>query len=236
VRKVAETAVGLYITNDKPNVTGLILAGSADFKTELSGSDMFDPRLQAKILKLVDVSYGGENGFNQAIELSQECLANVKFIQEKKLIGRYFDEISQDTGKYCFGFEDTIKSLDMGAVETLIVWENLDVQRYTLKNHQTEEERVIHIRPDEEKNKTLFMDGGVELEVLEKMALIEWFANNYKQFGATLEIITDKSQEGSQFCRGFGGVGGILRYKVDFQSFEVFESDYVKDDLDDFDF
>ena len=48
-----------------------------------------------KIIKLVDVSYGGENGFNQAIELAAESLANVKFIQEKKLIGKYFDEISQ---------------------------------------------------------------------------------------------------------------------------------------------
>ena len=46
-------------------------------------------RLQGKVLKLVDVSYGGENGFNQAIELSAEVLSNVKFIQEKKLIGRY---------------------------------------------------------------------------------------------------------------------------------------------------
>jgi hypothetical protein len=25
-----------------------------------------------------------------------------------------------------------------------------------------------------------------------------------------------RSQEGSQFCKGFGGIGGILRYKVDF--------------------
>jgi peptide chain release factor subunit 1 len=51
---------------------GLILAGSADFKTELSQSDMFDPRLQAKIIKLVDVSYGGENGFNQVrVEIPQ---------------------------------------------------------------------------------------------------------------------------------------------------------------------
>jgi len=33
------------------------------------------------------VSYGGENGFNQAIELASEALGNVKFIQEKKLIG-----------------------------------------------------------------------------------------------------------------------------------------------------
>ena len=81
--QVAEVAVQLFISNDKPNCSGLILAGSADFKTELSQSDMFDSRLQvsddelpegsiiklllfqAKIIKLVDISYGGENGFNQ---------------------------------------------------------------------------------------------------------------------------------------------------------------------------
>jgi hypothetical protein len=45
-------------------------------------------RLQAKVIKIVDVSYGGENGFNQAIELASDALANVKFIQEKKLIGK----------------------------------------------------------------------------------------------------------------------------------------------------
>ena len=43
VRKVAEVAVQLFITNDRPNIAGLVLAGSADFKTELSQSDMFDP-------------------------------------------------------------------------------------------------------------------------------------------------------------------------------------------------
>lgn len=235
VRKVAETAVQLYITNDRPNVTGLILAGSADFKSELSQSDMFDQRLQSKVLKLVDVSYGGENGFNQAIELASEVLANVKFIQEKKLIGRYFDEISQDTGKFCFGVEDTLKGLEMGAVDILIVWENLEISRLVLKNHQTDEEKILHLNPEQEKDKTYSIDSetGVELELVEKMPLLEWLANNYKTFGATLEIITDKSQEGAQFCKGFGGVGGILRYRVDFQSMELDEYDNDFSDSDD---
>lgn len=48
------------------------------------------------------------------------------------------------------------------------------------------------------------------MELLESQPLLEWLANNYKSFGATLEIITDKSQEGSQFVRGFGGIGGNL--------------------------
>jgi len=236
VRKVAETAVQLFLTNDKANVSGLILAGSADFKTELSQSDMFDQRLQAKIIKLVDVSYGGENGFNQAIELAAESLANVKFIQEKKLIGKYFDEISQDTGKYCFGVDDTLKALEMGAVETLICWENLDIQRVTLKNHATGEEKILFLNSEQEKDKTHFMDqeSGVELELEENMPLLEWLANNYKRFGAALEIITDRSQEGSQYVRGFGGIGGMLRYLVDFQSLQCDDFDEEEYDLDDY--
>ena len=69
-------------------MAGLILAGSADFKNDLNQSDMFDNRLQTKVIKVIDVSYGGENGFNQAIELAADTLGNVKFIQEKKLIGK----------------------------------------------------------------------------------------------------------------------------------------------------
>lgn len=51
-------SVQMFITNDRPNVSGIILAGSADFKTDLGQSDMFDPRLQAVVLGSVDVSYG----------------------------------------------------------------------------------------------------------------------------------------------------------------------------------
>ena len=82
------------------------------------------------------------------------------------------------------------------------------------------------MNPEQEKDKTLFLDreSGVELELVEKCALLEWLANSYKSFGATLELVTDRSQEGSQFCKGFGGIGGILRYRVDFQSME-YESD-----------
>jgi hypothetical protein len=56
----------------------------------------------------------------------------------------------------------------------------------------------------------------VELEVVDKTPLVDWLANHYKDFGAKLEFVTNKSQEGSQFVRGFGGIGGILRWKLDF--------------------
>jgi peptide chain release factor subunit 1 len=217
LRKVAELAVQFFITNDRPNVSGIIVAGSADFKSELSSSDMFDQRLRSIVLKIVDVSYGGDNGFNQAIELSTEVLANVKFIQEKKLISTFFDEIAQDTGKYCFGVEDTLRCLDLGAVHTLILWENLEITRYQFKNPAGGADVIKYLTKDDEKDTENFKDEGTgqDLETIEAVSLVEWFANNYKSFGATLEFVTNRSQEGSQFCKGFGGIGGVLRYKVD---------------------
>ena len=136
VRKVAELAVQNFITNDRPNVAGLVLAGSAEFKNDLAQSDMFDQRLKDAVVAIVDVSYGGDNGFNQAVELASETLANVKFVQERKLINAFFEQISVDNGKFVFGVKDTLSVLEMGAVETLIVWEELPVVRFTLRDAQ----------------------------------------------------------------------------------------------------
>lgn len=175
----------------------------------------------------------------KAIELAAESLANVKFVQEKRLIQKYFDEISQDTGKYCFGIDDTLKALELGAVETLIVWENMDITRYILRNAaggtisfflllvfisdfvDSAEEIIIHSNKEMEKDREKFMDKSTGLEMeqsTDPQPLLEWFAEKYKEFGANLEFVTNRSQEGAQFVKGFGGIGGLLRYKVDFNN------------------
>ena len=62
VRKAAEMATALFVPDGhRPNVQGIVLAGSVDFKSELMRSDLFDPRLQKIVLKMVDFSYGGES-------------------------------------------------------------------------------------------------------------------------------------------------------------------------------
>lgn len=226
VRKVAEMATQLFVPDgQKPNVQGIVLAGSADFKSELMRSDLFDQRLHKIVVKMVDVSYGGENGFNQAIELSADSLANVKLMKEKKLLQKYFDQIAQDTGQYCFMVDDTLKGLEMGAVEDLIIWDNLDIQRYKVRNIQTQEESILHLTKEQEADDKYFRDAqtGVELETIEKESLVEWFAENYKDYGCNLEFITDRSAEGTQFVKGFGGIGGTLRWKVDLAELNAYD-------------
>lgn len=234
VRKVAEIAVTQFIPDgQKVNTTGLILAGSADFKTDLYNSELFDQRLKAKVLKTVDVSYGGENGFNQAIDLAAETLGNVKFIQEKKLVQRYFDEISKDTNKYCFGVADTMLACQQGAVEILIVWENMEHTRVELENPQTGEKTIKILSKEQMNDMSNFVDqdSGVEYESREQELFVDWLAAHYKDFGTQLEFITDRSQEGAQFVQGFGGIGGLMRYEVNFEVYEEPEEDEDWEDL-----
>jgi len=83
-------------------------------------------------------------------------------------------------------------------------------------------DKVLHLTPSQENNATLFKDPetGQDYEVKEKMPLIEWFAENFKNFGCSLQFVTDKSQEGSQFVKGFGGIGALLRYTLDLQTLD----------------
>ena len=240
VRKVGELTTSFFITNDLPNVKGLILAGSADFKSELEKSAHFDPRLKEKVLQVIDISYGGQSGFNQAIQMSASLLANVKLIEEKKLLEKFFEEINLDTGKYCFGIEQTMNALEQGAIEKLIIWEDLELKRYVFTLGDKEEIRYFR---KNQKIDPVDKETNNIMNIKEQDIWVDWIAENYIKYGTELELISDKSSAGTQFVNGFGGVGGILRWAVKFEydiideyhSQDEKENDSDKDlDFDDF--
>ena len=198
----------------------------------MNKSDLFDGRLKAIVLKIVDTSYGGENGFNQAIQLSRDTLANVQFVREKKLLTEYMECIAQDNNKYCFGIRDTMRSLEMGAIKTLIVWEELKLTRITMQNPSSKEEKILFLK-DEEMESNEFQkdkDSGITLDVIDKIDFLEWLAEEYKTYGAQMEFVTDRSQEGAQFVKGFGGIGGLLRWAVNWSEMDDYEG--IDDDDD----
>lgn len=234
VRKVAEAAVSYFITNDRPNVRGLVLAGSADFKEVLFQSDLFDPRLKEVVIKVVDVAHPGDVGLNQAIDLSADSLSTVKLVQEKKLVQGFFDQIAQDTQQYCFGVGDTMRCLEAGAVETLICFEDLNMNRYVITRNKGSDEEATEIHfmteSDLQKSGLAAHEAGKTQNEIESENVVDWLAMNYTKFGCQLELISDKSQEGTQFVRGFGGIGGILRYKMDVMSLRDHEKKEEDDD------
>jgi predicted MPP superfamily phosphohydrolase len=59
IGKVAETATSIFITDDMPNIAGLVLAGSAEFKQQLTSTERLDPRLVGlRIVQISDIHVG----------------------------------------------------------------------------------------------------------------------------------------------------------------------------------
>ena len=218
LRQVAEAAIEQYTTNGVPSVKGLILAGSADMKNRLLSHGAFDKRVAGIVMKTLDLAYGGRRGFAHAVEESLEVIGSHRLKDEIRVVKSFFEEVERATDMFCFSANDTIGALEMGAVKTLIVSESLDIQRYELKDgrvvYASEEHSVDHRE-----------------EVLAEGPLLEWIFDNYQGFGCELEIVTDLTGPGAQFRQGFGGLGALLRWGIDFDKvfrhrYEEVEDDY----------
>lgn len=95
----------------------------------------------------------------------------------------------------CYGIDDTLKALEAGACEVLIVYENLEITRWVLKS-STGSQIILHTSKGQDANREMFMDKetGQEMDLVEQGSFLEWLAENYRDFGATLEFVSDRSR------------------------------------------
>lgn len=230
ISKVTELFTQYFMENGQLKVNSLVFAGCANFKHELAKK--LDPRVNDKILAFVDVQYGGENGFHQAIELSLNILKESKFVLEQKTVQKFFDLIVLD-GPYCFQTTSTLPLLEQGLVETLIVWDELPDYRFELVSQSDPNEKKIVYRPDQSSNFPGY-------EILSSISVLDWILEHHKDFGAKVELISSVSSPANQFILGFGGIGGILRFKINEehlnQENKEEEEDEVEDDGSEYDY
>lgn len=217
ITKATELVKKYFVPEEMPTVSGLILGGSAEFKFQLEKE--LDPRL--KVLKIVDTSYGSKNGFNQAVEMSKECLGSLKLIREQEVIQEFFDHVSKNTGFICYGLSNTTKALDEGLVKKLIIWDESKIYRTATVTAVTSVTSVT------------YTESKVDISSTECMEYLEYLTlNKSARNGATIEIVTNKTDIGAQFVQGFGGIGAILNYQIDFENIIDKDDDY-DDEWDD---
>jgi peptide chain release factor subunit 1 len=192
----------------RPNIDGLILAGSADLKHELG--EKLDQRLKVLIITYVDVQYGGESGFYEAIEKASDSISNNEFMKEKKIVSNFFEMISKGTDLYIFGLKETMYAIVSGVVDVLLLWNELPYIRLEVVSKKEPEKKEIRYYKDINE----FESQKNEWEIVEELPLLDWILEHYKDFGSRIELITSNSPEGNQFVLGFGGIGATLRYPI----------------------
>ena len=131
----------------------------------------------------------------------------------KKMIQKFFEEISLDTGMIVFGVADTMKALELSALDKVMLYEDLEITRYEVKNPVSGQTKTIYLNPTQEADPKWLKDAesGIDLDILSQEPLNDWLLVNYQHYGEKIELISDKTQEGYQYVKGFGGIGGNRR-------------------------
>ena len=58
-----------------------------------------------------------------------------------------------------YGMEDTMRALEAGGLEQILIWENAEFVRMKLNNKDTDMKSVVYCKQEDVKNPKYFKDG-----------------------------------------------------------------------------
>ena len=100
-------------------------------------------------------------------------------------------------------------ALDMGACELLIVYENLEISRYVIRNLHTDKQVVHFLTPIQEKDEnTSRSETNVELEVVDKTLITEWLVKTTSRSGPSWSSSLTRVRRARSSSAGSEGSGG----------------------------
>jgi peptide chain release factor subunit 1 len=123
-RKVAEHMKEQFL--GKKHLKGIIIGGPGPTKHDFLELGQLTNELKMKVIAVKDLSYTGEFGLQELVDKSQDVLAQEEIAVEKKVMTQFFTQLAKSAKKVSYGKEEVERALQMGAVDTLLLSENID--------------------------------------------------------------------------------------------------------------
>jgi len=196
------------------DLKGIILGGPGHTKEEFLKGEYLQYELKNKVIATVDTSYTGEFGIREVIDKSMDILEEIDVMQEKQLVQKFLKELIDERGLAAYGEEEVRKDLQMGAVDTLLISEDLVQTRATLECVNCGNKVQVTYKNPQADNETICENCGEKMKVIEAKDLVDDFVEMAEELGSDVEIISTETEEGMQLFKAFGGIAAILRYRT----------------------
>ncbi len=195
----------------KDDLMGVLIGGPSPTKEEFYEGNYLHHEIQKKVIGLFDVSYTDESGLYELVEKASDALQELDIMREKKIMNRFLKEVVKE-GAAAYGEEEVRKYLSMGAVDTLLISEDLRYERVRYRCPVCGEEREVTVKENTGREMVCEKDG-VKMEEVERKDVILELAELAEASGSKVEFISSDSEEGAMLKNAFGGIAAILRFK-----------------------
>jgi len=122
--KIGEMVKEQFLGNK--NLKGIIVGGPGPTKYDFVEGNYIVTELKKKIIAIKDLSYTGEFGLQELLDKSEDILSKEEVINEKKIMGKFFDILNKKPNMISYGKQDVIEKLKSGIVDVLLLSEDLE--------------------------------------------------------------------------------------------------------------
>jgi peptide chain release factor subunit 1 len=203
------------------NLKGIILAGPGPTKFDFQKGDYLNYQLKNKILDVVDTAYVEEQGVKEVVEKAPDIMRKVRYIEEKEIMQKFLYEVGHDTGLITYGEVEVRKALEAGAVRTLLLSEDLDISRVTIKCNACGYEEKHTVKNSEMAAFEQGLSGkpcakcqAPSYTIADKQDIIDDLAQIAEYSNTDVEVISTETEEGLMLKNAFGGIAALLRFKI----------------------
>ncbi len=160
-RRISERMKEIFF--EMPKLKGIIIGGPIPTKEEFMQEAQLVTKLKDKVLGLKDIGDADEAGLKELVAKSQDLLAQQESIKEKKLMERFFENLSRKRDLVAYGYDEVKKALGYGAVEVLFLSKKVskDVQDELRQMAMQISASVEIISTDTTEGEQFFNLGGI---------------------------------------------------------------------------
>ncbi|MHB8604798.1 MAG: peptide chain release factor aRF-1, partial [Thermoplasmatota archaeon] len=218
--KCGEIATEIFLPElEKGELRGVIVGGPGPTKEYWLAGSFMDYRLMQKIVGApVDTGYTDEYGLKDLVANAHDFLKDLGLTEEKDVVQRFMRELGKhDNGLAVYGEAQVRNALTIGAVDLLILSEKLRKVRVVMKCPScgfTKDDTTAEPEKYEDEFGPCPQCGkdGVLLE--SETDIIEELSALAESMGTKVKIISGGSDEGELLFKAFGGIVGVLRFKL----------------------
>ena len=202
----------------KDDLKGIIIGGPGFTKNDFAEGDYLNYELKQKILAIEDTSYTGDFGIREVIEKSSGVLSDLDVIHEKETVQKFLKELTNDKGLASYGEDEVRNNLTIGAVDTLLLSEDLTAmrKRFVCPSCGTAKEVTVKTQSEADKIEERCPNCNELLKEEDSVDLTDYFVEKAEEMSTNVEFISTETDEGMQLFRAFGGIAAILRYHVEY--------------------
>jgi len=216
--KCGEKASEIFL--EEKDIIGIFVGGPGPTKKYFVDENYLHYEIQDKIVDIFDTGYTDEFGLKELVSAASQTRTNLKVSKEKKLMDRFLKEVTKtEKSLAIYGEKQVRKALKMGAVEILLLSENLRKYRIELKCNSCNYKKDITLKEEDLENfnppECSECKTSNQMDLIKKIDIIDELSDIADQTGCNVELISMDSAEGDSLYSAFNGVAGILRYPLD---------------------